>query len=286
LIYQKILEEVLQTNDIQILTSQYVSGGCINETVKCTTSSKSYFIKTNSNPPHDLFEKEKEGLRLLYEFSPVRSPVTIGAGKIDSVNYLVEEWIEKGLPNKTSWELFGKNLANQHRVTIENYGLDHDNHIGKLHQSNTSHSNWIEFFIEERVKPQLELALNRNLIDHHLVVKFEILFQKLPELIPNEPASLLHGGLWSGNFMFDSNGEAVIFDPAVYYGHREMEFSFTTMFGGFDQRFYDAYYEEYPLSPRFEDRIEIHNIYPTLVHVNLFGTSYLSSVLSTLNRFS
>jgi len=286
LIHQRILKQVLNTSNVKILSTNHVAGGCINETIYCKTSSGSYFIKTNSNPPHDLFEKEKEGLKLLGELSPVRSPKIIGEGKVDHINYLVEEWIEKGPPNSSSWESFGENLAKQHQVNNKNFGLDHDNHIGRLHQSNTQHNNWIDFFVEERIKPQLSLALNSLLIDKNLIEKFEKFFLKLSDLIPNEPASLLHGDLWSGNFMFDSDGKAVIFDPAVYYGHREMELAFTTMFGGFDQRFYDTYLEKYPLTPGFENRIEIHNLYPTLVHVNLFGTSYLSGILSTIKRFS
>jgi fructosamine-3-kinase len=104
--------------------------------------------------------------------------------------------------------------------------------------------------------------------------------------MPEEPPSLLHGDLWSGNFITGEEGQPVIIDPAVYYGNREIELSFTQMFGGFDSIFYDAYREMYPLSPGFNNRVEVYNIYPYLVHVNLFGTSYLSGVERVIKRYT
>lgn len=107
----------------------------------------------------------------------------------------------------------------------------------------------------------------------------------LPNEFPEESPSLLHGDLWSGNVMPGQQGLPTIFDPAVYYGNREMELAFTELFGGFDQDFYAAYHESFPLSPGFTNRADLYNLYPLLVHVNLFGSSYLSGIDRTLRRF-
>ena len=97
---------------------------------------------------------------------------------------------------------------------------------------------------------------------------------------------MLHGDLWSGNFLCGHPEEPYLVDPAIHFGHRETEIAFTTMFGGFKQEFYDSYNDIFPLEPGFESRIEIHNLYPLLVHLNLFGTSYLGGIKSTLKKFS
>ncbi|MEQ9009688.1 MAG: fructosamine kinase family protein, partial [Ekhidna sp.] len=218
--------------------------------------------------------------------SSIISPQAIASDTLENKSYLLTEWISKGTPNPQFWEDFGKNLALQHKVSSSYFGLDHDNFIGSLPQSNKQHTSWYDFFIEERLTPQLKLATSKNLITKELVSKFESLFNHLENLIPNENPALLHGDLWSGNFIIAESGEAAIFDPAVYFGHRETELAFTKLFGGFDQRFYSSYQDNYPIQHGFEDRVDIHNLYPLLAHVNLFGSSYLSGIIQTLNRFS
>lgn len=269
----------------QLLGSSFVSGGCINNTMKLETSLGSFFLKWKSNEP-DLFEKERRGLELLNAQSPIVSPGVHYEGAIGENHFLLMEWIESARRSAGFWENFGTRLADQHRQTWDGFGLDHNNHIGRLPQRNESSDNWITFFIEKRIGVQLALADKSGLVSSDVLEKFSLLFRQLPDLIPPEPPSLLHGDLWSGNFMIGADGEACIFDPAVYFGHREMELAFTRMFGGFDREFYEAYQAAWPMEPGFEDRIDIHNLYPQLVHLNLFGSSYLPGILSTLKRFT
>jgi fructosamine-3-kinase len=112
-----------------------------------------------------------------------------------------------------------------------------------------------------------------------------LLYNKLPALLPTEKPSLLHGDLWSGNLIKDDKGEPCIIDPAVYYGNREVDLAMTKLFGGFDDDFYFHYDEAFPLQPGYEDRVDIYNLYPLLVHVNLFGSTYVPSVDRILRRF-
>ncbi|SNT06760.1 Fructosamine-3-kinase [Ekhidna lutea] len=280
------LEQVIQKHLLsEIISTSHVSGGCINSAVKISTKESSYFLKWNKAELKQMFQAETEGLKILNNLSPVFSPQVIAQDQLGSKSYLLTEWIEKGRQTPDFWRVFGTNLAKQHKITSSRFGLDHDNYIGSLPQSNKTHNSWYDFFAVERINPQLKLASHKGLISNPIRNQFEILLGKLDQLIPEEPPALLHGDLWSGNFMINSSGEAAIFDPAVHYGHRETELAFTQLFGGFDQEFYHFYEKEYPLEPGFDQRVDIHNLYPLLVHVNLFGSSYLSGVIQTLNRF-
>lgn len=275
---ERVVEESL---DAKLVAHSFISGGCINNTLKLETSKGRFFVKWKANEP-DLFEKEKLGLELLSRHSPIRIPNIIFLGELDGKNYLLLEWIEKGPPSKAFWEEFGRGLAEQHRQTNELFGLDHNNHIGRLPQLNHLIKDWTTFFRECRIKPQLMMAKTSF---PQLSSRFNNLFLKLPELFPEDPPSLLHGDLWSGNFMVDDLGNPAIFDPAAYYGHREMELAFTRMFGGFDDEFYSAYNEASPLPAGFDERVEIYNLYPLLVHLNLFGASYLAAIEQTLKKY-
>ncbi len=282
------LDSVLSNSlgsDTKVLSSSFIGGGCINNTLKLSTTSGSYFLKWKQNEP-ELFEKEKEGLEILSNLSPIKIPKVIHCGLIEESNYLLLEFIEKSAPSQLFWEDFGNKLSHQHSITNPTFGLDHDNHIGRLPQRNESKEIWVDFFIQNRLMPQLEMASMNGKVNLEIRNDFDSLFLELPNLFPNERPALLHGDLWSGNFMVGPAGDAWVFDPAIYFGHREAEIAFTQLFGGFDSIFYAAYNEQSPLEPGFEQRIELYNIYPLLVHLNLFGEAYLSGITNTLSRYS
>lgn len=155
--------------------------------------------------------------------------------------------------------------------------------MGSLPQSNKKQARWNDFFIEERLKKQVLLA--REYFSSADLISFERLYARLDELLPVEPSALLHGDLWGGNYMVSSDGKACLIDPAVYYGHREVDIAMTTLFGGFDEQFYISYNEEYPLEINWQQRLDIFKLYPLLIHLNLFGSGYLGSILSIIRRF-
>lgn len=282
--YQQVLDKI--GLGVSITNTEIVAGGCINKTTCLQTNNGHFFLKENTIENQDLFEKETLGLSLLAEKSQIKTPMVFGQITDENYTYLVLEWIEKGAPSHIFWENFGNNLAHQHKQVQNHYGLDHHNHIGRLDQHNNFRIDWIDFFINERLLPQIKLGETRNLIDPSLRNQFDSLFTRLDQLIPTENPSLLHGDLWSGNFLCSSAGQPYVFDPAVYYGNREVELAFTQLFGGFDPFFYGAYEEAFPLTPGYQERVEIHNLYPLLVHVNLFGASYLTGIKQTLNKFT
>ncbi|XOV93285.1 MAG: fructosamine kinase family protein [Bacteroidota bacterium] len=270
---------------VTVRSSRFVSGGCINNTLKLETDEGPFFLKWNNDSDNDMFEKEAMGLKLLRDQKVLNLPEVLGTGSADGKNYLLLSYIQKSPPSGNFWKSFGQSLAALHRVSAPKYGLSHNNYIGRLPQNNEEMQNWIDFFIEKRLEVQLGLAIYNGFVDQEFAKRFRMIYAQLPGLIPSESAALLHGDLWSGNFMSGTQGLPFVYDPAVYFGHREIELAFTRLFGGFERLFYESYHESFPLEPGFEERLDIYNLYPLLVHVNLFGTSYLSGINQTLRRF-
>lgn len=277
------LEEILNS---LIDSTAPVSGGSINEAYKVTAGQTIFFLKLNRSAPDDFFEKEAEGLKLLDSAdSTLRIPEVIASESPtdNRPGFLLMEFIPEG-GNGDSFT-FGAELAKLHQTTTETFGLDSDNYIGSLPQSNRKHDDWSLFFTEERINPQLKRAIDSGKIDAGILKNWEQLSGKQDELLPPCKPSLVHGDLWSGNYLFDESGKGVLIDPAVYYGHPEMDLAFSKMFGGFSSDFYSGYESITKLEPGFDDRKEIYNLYPLLVHVNLFGGHYTSQAVRFLKQF-
>jgi len=271
---------------IELQSNTPVGGGDINRSYRLTTNSGEFFVKVNSASRFPgMFEAESKGLALLGASKHITVPqaLTVGAAKDDA--FLLLPFIEKGSPSNDHGEAFGRSMALLHQQSNDTFGLDHDNYIGSLHQNNQPHSNWTSFFIEERLEPQIRMARDNGAADRHLSSTFDRLFSRMENIFPEEPPALLHGDLWSGNFMIGADGQALIYDPAVYYGHREMDLGMSRLFGGFSAQFYGAYANVYPLEQDWGKRVEVANLYPLLVHVNLFGGGYLQQVQDILRRW-
>lgn len=279
------LEKETKTS-IELYSTSSVGGGDINDAYQFKTSRGNFFIKKNSASKYpQMFQKEASGLELLYTAKEIKVPEVVVHGVYNDTAYLVLRFIKSGLKANNFWEDFGKQLANLHKHSNNYFGLVHDNYIGSLYQSNSNHDTWSEFFSEERLEKQVKLARDNGEIGGDTMNAFSRFYKRLDELFPVEPPALVHGDLWSGNYMIDQNGEAIIIDPAVYYGHREMDIGMSKLFGGFKATFYEAYNEQYPLEKGWQERVDYCNLYPLMVHVNLFGGGYLNSVKSILHRF-
>ncbi|WP_044201081.1 fructosamine kinase family protein [Flammeovirga sp. OC4] len=281
--YQSLLQKELGTH-IRLREYRSISGGCINEAFKMKTNQGDYFLKVNTHMPLHFFEMEKEGLLLLTDKSNFTIPNVIALGTFEGVQYIILEFIEGRRTSTNFWESLGSKLAELHQNSHETFGGVRDNYIGELPQSNQSKENWLDFFIEERLLPQVHLGVQNGVIPQKYIESTNALRQLLKDYFPEEKPSLLHGDLWSGNTMYDTEGQPCIIDPAVYYGHREAELAFTTLFGGFDKLFFEVYNEVFPWEKGIEERLEVYNIYPLLVHTNLFGGGYLEQVNEIYKR--
>jgi protein-ribulosamine 3-kinase len=308
-----------------VTDSSPVGGGCINETMQVSLEDGSrFFVKQNRITLREMFEKEAKGLGILVDAAggsgsgdvsdkcgtddsgpgdtansggtvesgtgqsgDIRIPGVVGLTEDNEsgLAFLVLDFIEEGRSSGDFDRRFGRALASIHRHTASRYGLDHDNYIGRLPQKNDYRDTWTEFFIDCRLEPQFAMARERGFLGGQGRQSLDRLAKRLPDLLPVEPPSLLHGDLWGGNYLCDSDNRPVLIDPAVYYGHREAELAFTTLFGGFGRNFYTGYEEAWPLHPGFRERCDIYNLYPLLVHVNLFGGMYVSQTEAILGRF-
>lgn len=288
MIPDSVQQQLEQSLGKTIETGQSVAGGSINRASKVTLSDgTTCFLKWNTSADPRMFAVEEKGLSLLRSAeTSLRVPEVFTTGQTDSgTGFLLQEFIAEGRSQPDSAQAFGRALSALHQHHKEQYGLDHHNYIGKLLQSNSWHDNWIDFFVQERMQPQLKMATDAGKLGASTVARFESMYKQLPDIFPEEPPSLLHGDLWGGNYFFDESGQATTYDPAVYYGHREIELAFTHLFGGFPSHFYSAYEEAYPLESGFSQRKDVYNLYPLLVHTNLFGGSYARQVEGIVKRF-
>ncbi|MTI39030.1 fructosamine kinase family protein [Fulvivirga lutimaris] len=280
------IQQWLNTRIGTIDSFQTVGGGCINYTGSINTKNHSYFIKWNKAKEFpQIFNKEAQGLNLLNQ-GILRIPQVIDHYDGDEFSCLLLENIQPAPKSIDYWQILGEGLAHQHKITSKKYGLSHNNYAGSLLQDNSESEDWIEFFISNRLKPQVKLAREKGLMDEQVSKKFEQLYKQLDSLLEIGPPALLHGDLWSGNVMVDEKGRPVLIDPAVYYGNREVDLAMTKLFGGFDTSFYEAYLSTYPTSGGLDARIDIYNLYPLLIHLNLFGRGYINQILFTLERFN
>lgn len=293
---QQPVEEFLSDRferPVKILRAAPVGGGSISHAALLETEKGKYFLKWNADErAKEMFVAEGYGLYTLAETKTFVVPDShgtgIGSGKKQD-HWLLMDYLEKSQPTVSGWFEAGVKLAALHRHTKTEegktiFGFTYDNFIGQLKQSNRTHFSWSSFYAEERILPMTELARNSGAFEKKHVLLAEKFCERIADIFPEEKPSLLHGDLWNGNFMFTTKGPAV-FDPAVYYGHREMDLAMTKLFGGFADDFYTGYCESFAPEKNWKQRTDYCNLYPLMVHLNLFGAGYLHDVLHILKPF-
>ena len=252
-----------------------VSGGCINQGYAVTDGDCSYFVKLNSASEVVMFEAEALGLKQMLTTATIRVPKPICWGIAASSAYIVLEWLELGSGGNSSWQEMGRQLAAMHTHTSsQGFGWEMNNTIGSTPQINTWTTDWAEFYAKHRLGYQFQLAKRRS---GHFPQQ-ERLLAAIPQLLVNHQPqpSLVHGDLWGGNAAFTTSGEPAIFDPATYYGDREVDVAMTELFGSFPAAFYRGYNEVFPLDSGYEQRKILYNLYHIINHFNIFGGSYES----------
>ncbi len=280
------LQAILDDCGLIITKHEPVHGGDINRAFCLHDRGGKYFLKVNDAQCYPgMFEKEACGLRALHDHGPIGVPKVIRTGIVDSQQYLLLEWMDTAKPEAKFWETFGAGLATLHKKSQSQFGWEDDNYIGSLPQSNQLRPTWHLFYVECRILPLVKRLFDANSVTRQDLSAAEAFCKKLDQVFPVEPPSLLHGDLWNGNFMVTSTGKPAIFDPAVYCGHREMDLGMTKLFGGFDERFYHAYHEVYPLEDGWQQRLPLTQLYPLLVHAVLFGGHYLGRVRETVANY-
>ena len=281
---QKQCEKFLSA---KIIATKQLSGGDINQAYKITTAQGQFFLKYNTaSHAFAMFDTEAKGLELLAATKTAKIPDVIGVGETKEGSFLLLEYIDSSYRQSGFWENFGQSLAKLHQESRSEFGLHFDNFIGILPQTNRPKDNWTDYYVEARLQPQIEMGFNDKLLNTKDLNGLESIFKKIPEICPEEVPALIHGDLWSGNFMVGPKREVVLIDPSVSFSHREMDLAMTQLFGGFAPEFYQAYHHFFPIENGFDQRVEIYQLYYLLVHLNLFGTGYLQAVRNIVKRFS
>ena len=280
---EKILSEPIKS-------TLSVSGGCIADSRKLQLESgKVYFLKQLRGSSSGAFDAEESGLKELRKSGAVNVPEIVCKGP----DFLLLQWIEAGYSrSSSSMEMLGRQFAELHRYRGKKFGFSEDNLLGDSPQTNKPSKegrlNWAVFYAENRLEFQTSLAVKNGYATPEMKNLMDNLIKKVPDLISGteEEPSLLHGDLWSGNYLIDESGIPWLIDPAVYYGHREVDLAMTSLFGGFSNTFYSAYKSVYPISPGYVESEPLYQLYHLLNHLNLFGTGYYGQVISTLKRYA
>tara|TARA_B100001758_G_C18335824_1_gene571497 strand:+ start:198 stop:1046 length:849 start_codon:yes stop_codon:yes gene_type:complete len=281
----KLIENIIQNEFDSFLEGiKPLSGGSINHVYLIQVSGVFFIIKLNDSDVYpDMFEKEVLGLTLL-DKSSFKIPEVIKCGKYQEKAYLILEYIKP--EGVLDWPQFGSHLAHLHLISSDDFGLSYDNYIGSLIQSNKIKKKWSDFYVERRILPLLKKAFDMSLISRKYLDIGEHFCKKLSDFLPVESPSLLHGDLWSGNLINDRYGSPVLIDPAVYFGFREMDLAMLQLFGSIPSSAIDAYQDVFPLHKDWQKRVEINQLYPLLVHLVIFGSSYYNSVRNILRKYS
>jgi protein-ribulosamine 3-kinase len=271
-----------------------VAGGEINQAAAFVAGGRRWFVKWNERAPAGLFVQEARGLQRLRAVGGLSAPEPLAWSDAHEgcPAWLLLPFVA---PPQGEWDrdrfgrALGEGLAAQHRAVEPRgrYGLEEDNFIGPLRQENGWSEDWPTFFRERRLQPMLRRASDQRRLRPELRAKLERVIDNLERLLPARPAaSLLHGDLWSGNYLIGSQGEPVLVDPAVYYGDREVDLAFTALFGGFPASFYEAYWGAWPQeAPEgWLMRRDLYQAWPLLVHLTLFGGVYVRQLEETLRR--
>ena len=283
----KVLVDYL-SNLIGETISDYkpISGGDISRAFVLRTSKNQYFLKVNSGDnAHTMFLREMSGLKVISKTNTIKTPKVFKCGIFKDLSFLLMEFIETKSPSNNDFELLGNQLALLHKVTKNEFGFVEDNFIGNLPQPNRNHSSWVKFYLEERMIPQIQLALLNNLLSRKDVPSKQRMNNVCKGFFNDISPSLLHGDLWSGNFLIASDGTPYLIDTAAYYGHHEVDIAMSKLFGGFGTPFYKAYQGHFQSDSLTDGRIDLYQLYYLLVHLNLFGSSYVGSVNRILFKY-
>ena len=277
------LFQIAEENNLNNPKFSRLTGGDINEVFLINSEGKKQVVKINhAGKFPGMFAAEKAGLEALQDPGVIDVPKVLNLGEIGETAYLLLEFKEGAAKSKDFWTTFGKQMAALHKTTSKEFGFHQDNYIGSLPQRNNRKTSAADFYISERLEPQLKLAKDKG---YELGVQNSF-FRNISALIPEEKPSLIHGDLWGGNYLVNAEGNPCLIDPATAFAPREMDLAMMKLFGGFDQKLFEVYNQEFPLEPGLEDRIPLWQFYYLLVHLNLFGAGYKPQVTGIIKKFS
>ncbi|WP_423819827.1 fructosamine kinase family protein [Salinimicrobium sp. TIG7-5_MAKvit] len=280
---QQVIHELASSHGFTVKSINSLAGGSINQVYLINTSEGKKVVKVNSAHKFPgMFAAEKQGLETLKQANAFDVPAVIGLGEVGDKAYLLLEYKKEEPQKGHFWKVFGEQLSLLHKTSAESFGFAAPNYIGSLPQYNEPRESAAGFYVSQRLEPQVKMASERGFSLGDL----SGFYRNISEEIPREAPALLHGDLWSGNYITNKEGLPCLIDPAVCYGPREMDLAMMQLFGGFPSEVFDIYNVHFPLQQGWEERIPLWQLYYLLVHLNIFGRSYLPQVEEIIRRFS
>jgi fructosamine-3-kinase len=252
-----------------------VGGGDINEAFHVVLADGSEaFVKTRHDAAPGEYAAEAAGLRWLAEPGALRTPRVLAVED----RFLALEWLTAGSLDRAGAEELGRGLAVTHAAGADAFGaagVGGPSRFGSLLLPNDAAEDWPTFYAERRLRPLASIAREREALSEAGIAAVERVCERLRDLTgPPEPPARLHGDLWSGNVMADSDGRPWLIDPSAYGGHREVDLAMLRLFGAPSGRVFAAYDEITAPAEGWEERVELYQLLPLLVHALLFGGSY------------
>lgn len=280
---EQLIYDLENSLGFKVKSFSSLAGGSINRVYLLNTSEGKRVIKINAAEKFPgMFAAEKAGLETLKNAEAFDIPETYSSAEADGLSFLLLEYKKEGAQKPDFWKVFGKQLANLHRNTSEAFGFSSNNYIGSLPQYNDHRETAADFYISQRLEPQVKMTSKNGFSLGNL----SGFYRNVLKAIPQEPPALLHGDLWSGNYLINIDGLPCLIDPAVCYGPREMDLAMMKLFGGFPGEVFEEYEANFPLQPEWQERIGLWQLYYLLVHLNIFGRSYFPQVKEIILRFS
>jgi fructosamine-3-kinase len=269
-----------------IESTKTLSGGSISSAYLIKTASSKYFLKVNgASNAMKMFHEEQKGLNAIESTNTISVPHVHSVDILDKKAFIMMDYIESKRPTPADYSRLGSALSKLHQTTYNEFGFSTDNFIGSLPQSNKKHTNWSEFYWSERISPQLQLALKEGLLSVDEIPSEDQFKSLFNSLIDEFKPSLLHGDLWGGNYLISTDGTPFLIDPAVYMGHNMVDIAMSQLFGSFGPEFYNSYHTIIERPKYYNEQIDLYQLYYLLVHLNLFGKGYYSSVSTIFSRY-
>lgn len=270
---------------VDVVAASRLGGGDVAESFRVELADgRRVFAKTHHDPPAGFFTTEATGLEWLRATETVAVPAVLAVS--DEPPWLVLEWIDESRRDRADEPSFGRSLAALHRHEVDRFGRPDRRSTGSRGLPNEPADTWAEFYAENRLRPLARLARDAAALDDGTVAALEDLADHLGSLgLPEEPPALLHGDLWAGNRLVDAGGRSWLIDPAAHHSSREFDLAMMRLFGGFGDGCFDAYCQAFPLAAGWEDRVDMHQIAPLVVHAIKFGGSYVSAARRAILRY-
>lgn len=275
-------QDWLRKEDVKVVEQRALGGGCTADAQRIRLDTgQLLFVKQQSDPEVGQFLAEAIGLDALRRSGAVRTPKVIAVGD----RFLLLEYVDSAPRSSTFEEQLAQSLATQHTQTSTQFGFSSDTFCGPTIQPNDQGADGYQFYSEHRFLYLAQRCVRQQALDRVAMDKIEVICNRLPQLVPIQPPALLHGDLWAGNVITDTEGDPLLIDPAVYYGWPEADLGMTKLFGGFSDRFYQIYNECRPLEAGWEERMDLYNLWHLLNHLLLFGNSYLREVERVIEKY-